>query len=568
MNCRKQLGIAARGEDYQPPKVPTDLKRLFQSVHLRAYLRNLFRFLKFIPGTLNATIESYKELATKILKFLIPNASERLIEQNVASDTILYLKQGITFNVFFDAIISYVGLAINSTQIQDLIDKILEVLNMLNDIAPKTLASLTRPPAKLPLNSWQALIDAAHDVRPCFIVFGVNTQRSKLFEKVLSDKTGALLLDIPNLIQWPLRSEKIEEARIKLTTGGYISYKDAEELIVDAATSDEARYRGWIIPTSFKKDEFDFHKLFNSEAEYMQRCFLVDLDLTLDSLIEISNTRKFDPQDEKIISSLEPSSLLFVQRLKRREFVGRDIEEAPEEEEEEEKNDDDFNEEEDGEPDEKLMLYKPPKYLDPEEAGDETTHPEEEDEALQRMLTLPEESVKQLTARFNRHEQEKAAYQFDNPHKYIKIDATQSLNEMASVVCDRCSIIIPTVYPSPIILNEEEEAPEDPRLSPVGDKCIVSLVDDKETVVGDNKCGATFYGLTFYFKNEDYRKKFCQHPLDYLKEIYHTYHHRIIITGSSISGKKVLAQKLSEFFYTPIFVFKTVIEVTRLRIPS
>ncbi|EAY02403.1 hypothetical protein TVAG_206790 [Trichomonas vaginalis G3] len=564
MNCRKQLGIIAYGEDYKPPKTPLDCKRLFQNVHLRGYMRNLFRFLDMLHGTTNATIDSYQKYATYIIKFLLPEAPAKVVQQNVASDTILYLKQGISYEVFFDAIIKYVALAIKSSQVQDLINKLFEILNHFNNIAPNTLISLTRKPEKLPLNYWSSLINAASEIRPCFIVLGVNTQRSKLFEKVLADKTGALLLDIPNLINWPLRSPKIEAARVKLTQGGYIIYQEAEDIIVECALSDEAKYRGWIIPSSFKKDTFDFHKLFSSDAEMWQRCFLVDLEISLENLIDISNSRKFDPQDEKIISFLEPSSLLFVQRLKRREFVGREIEPAEEEEHAEPEEGGDEEEEKE----EKLMLYKAPNYSTPEETGDETNklNGEEEDgEAKARLLTLPEESVKQLTARFNKHKDEKAAFVFDNPHKHITIDATQSLKEMAAIVCDHASIITPAVYPNPIIVNEEEEQ-EEPMFSPVGNKCVVSLVDDKETVEGDTKCGIKFYGFTFYFKNEDYKRKFCQHPLDYLKEVYHTYHHRIIIMGTDISGKKSVANKLSEFFDTPIVDFNTVVEETKLRI--
>lgn len=564
MNCRKQLGIIAQGEDYKPPKIPLDCKRLFQNVHLRGYMRNLFRFLDMLPGTSNATIESYQKYVSDIIKYLLPEAPSKVVQQNVASDTVLYLKQGISYEVFFDAVIKYVALAIKSSQIQDLINKLFEILNHFNDCAPNTLIALNRQPSKLPLNYWSSLINAAGEIRPCFIVLGVNTQRSKLFEKVLADKTGALLLDIPNLINWPLRSPKVEEARVKLTQGGYITYKEAEEIIVECALSDEAKYRGWIIPSSFKKEIFDFHKLFESDAEMWQRCFLVDLDISLENLIDISNSRKFDPQDEKIISFLEPSSLLFVQRLKRREFVGRDIEPAEEEEKEETEENDDEEEEKE----EKLMLYKAPNYSTPEETGDETNKPSEEEDGEQeaRLLTLPEESVKQLTERFNKHKEEKAAFVFDNPHKHITIDATQSLKEMASIVCDHASIITPAVYPSPIIVNEEEEQ-EEPKFSPVGNKCVVALVDDKETVVGDTKIGVKFYGFTFYFKNEDYKKKFCQHPLDYLKEVYHTYHHRIVITGTDLSGKKSVAQKLSEFFDTPIVDYATVVEETKLRIP-
>lgn len=564
MNCRKQLGVAACGEGYKPPTKPLDVSRLIENVHLRSYVRNLFHFCKMIPGTMNCTIDSYKEVASKVIKFLVPKAEEKVVVSNVGSDTILHLKTGLSFDVFFKAIISYCSLATGSSNIQDLIDSVFKVLVHFNPdlVDPGASTSLTRKPEKLPLSSWAALISAASDIRPCYVMLGVNTQRSKIFEKILSDATGALLLDIPTLIQWPLRPESVENARQKLLKGGYLTYNDSRELILECAKTPAANYRGWIIPTSFHKDNFDFSTLFNSYSEFEQRCFLVDFEASLESLLEIANTRQFDPQDEKIISSLNPSSLLFVQRLKKREFVGREIEEAVEEEEEE-KNED----EEEEDQDEKLMLYKAPKYSSKEETADETHHLEEEDEAKDRIFILPEESEKQITDRYNQHMKERESFQFQNKTKIILIDATQSLREMSNIICDKTSVLIPAVYPTPLIVNEEEE-PEEPRYSPLGENCVVSLVDEKRFVKGDPKFTLKYYSFHFLFETEEKMRRFADYPVRYLQEVYHTYFRRVLIVGPKLAGKKTLAAKLAEFFDSEVVEFDRLIEEGSIRVPK
>jgi len=554
MNCRKQLGHFIRGNDYHPPTQHTDLSKLKENLHLTAYVRQVFHMFERKVGTSNITVESYMFQMEKIFSIILPKAPSTLVRQNLQSDSVFSKKDGMTFEVFFESLLRYLVLIHNTSDIQSLINILYDLLNKLfPKSALKTDISLTKAPYPFPLNYWASLINASTDIRPCFIISGVNTQRSKLFERILADQTGCLLLDIPNLINWPFRPASVENARLSLLKGGYLSYQESEKIIIECAKDPIANYRGWIIPSSFHKSGFDFSSLFSDYSEYEKRCFCIDLEATLDSLIEISQTRLFDPQDEKILSSLEKSSLSFIQRLKRREFVGRDIDIAPEEEEEQKQ----AEEEEDKE--EVLMLYKPPKYSSPEELGDETTHPEEEDEAKQRAFVLPEESVSQITNRYNFHMKDKPHFNFKNPTKFIPVDATQPLKEMANIVCDKASIVIPSIYPIPSGGNEEEDT-EEKKFSPVGENCVVSLIEDHQTIKGISKFEVIYYSLCFRFVSVEYRNKFASNPVRYLKEYYHSYHHRIVITGCPLSGKSTLANQLSNLFDTPVVGFKEIID--------
>ena len=555
MNCRKQLGIFVRGSNYSPPKTSLDTSRLMENVHLRAYVRHLFYMLPRVPNSPNITSDSYQSQMRDIFKYYYQSIPEKLIFQNIEADIVTNKKTGLSFENYFHNLIRYIVLFINSSEIQKLIDSIFKLLNFFKPILNQnTDISLNKPPYPLPLNFWESLIHASKEIRPCFILMGVNTQRSKLFERILSDLTGSLLLDIPNLIQWPYRTENIENARKKLLKGGYLTYNDSKDLIIECAKNPIALYRGWIIPTSFHKENFDFSTLFPNYSEFEQRCFSIDLDSNLESLLEIADTRKFDPQDEKIISTLESSSLTFVQRLKRREFVGRDIDASPEEEENQKSNE----EEEDQE--EKLMLYKTPKYSTPEELGDETTPlPEDDEEIRKRLITLPEESHEQITKRFNIYEKEKNSFYFPNKTKIIIVDATQSLKEMANIICDKTSIILPCIYPKPIQKNEDEEH-EEPKFSPVKDNCVVSLLDEHQIIKGDPQTDIIFYGFTFRFQNIEKRNKFSSNPINYLQPFYHSYHQRIILTGVSQSGKKTISKLLSNFFDIKLIDFNIILE--------
>lgn len=563
MNCRKQLGSCAKGDGYSVPKEPVSAQKFLSNVHVRAYAEDIFAFFERLPNSPNATIDSYKSYMTKIINFLIPSAPEKVVTQNVGADTILFLKEGISFSQFFTCLINYAALVVESIKVQSFVDCFFRILQMLNDKAVRehVPTELARPPHKLPLSYWQALVNAVGDIRPCYIIQGVNTQRTKLFEKVLAKATGALLLDIPTLIQWRLRPASVEEARKKLLKGGYLKFDESKELILECARSKAAQYRGWIIPASFPK-KMDFSELFDSYAEFEQRCFCVELNASLEDLLDISKSRKFDPEDERIITTLPDSLVAFVQRLKRREFIGRELDEAVEEEEEEQQE----NEDEEEDEVEVYQLYKPPEYESPEERGDETQHLEEEDEGKKRLLTLPEESVEQIEKRFQEYQEEKKEFQFPNTTKRIVIDATESLNEMSNIVCDKTSVLVPCHYPEPVVVNEEEEQ-EEPKYGPVGENCVVSLVDEKRTVKGQPEHSVKFYGYTFTFETKEKLEKFVADPKKYMLEVFHTYHHRILIVGGRMTGKKEMAKRLSEYFDTEIVDFETLIDETRKRIP-
>lgn len=570
MICRKQLGIIARGEDYRPPAEPLNPQKYIANVHLRAYGRDIFRFLDRIPNSSNAKIDSYKSLMSRILAHLFPEAPENLITQNVGADTALHLKVGISFSNFFNCLFKYCALKLNTPKIQPYVDQFFEILNFLNPnvIDPSTDIALARPPYKLPLRYWSALVNAASDVRPCFVILGVNTQRTKLFERILSEATGALLLDIPTLIKWPFRPESVEEARKKLLKGAALKYEDSKQLIIECANHPAAMYRGWILPASFHKNNFDVSTLFPNFSEYEQRCFLIELNANRDDLVSISLTRKFDPEDERIITTLPETSVEFIQRLKRRTFVGRELGDVAEEEEEEKK--EEPPEDEDGEEeeiDETIQLITPPSYETPEERGDEAQHLEEEDEGAKRVLTLPEESEPQITKRCEEYENEKSEFHFQNFTKRIIIDATQSLKEMSNIVCDKTSCLVPCAYPSPIVKNEEEDQTEEANFSPIGEFDVVSLVDEKQAVKGVQENTLKFYGFTFLFQNKENLDKFAADPRLYLKDVYHTYHQRVILVGDTVSGKKTMMQKLSEFFDIEAVDFKTLLEETEARIP-
>lgn len=564
LHYRMLLGKAARGDDYKPPDTPINYKNYLENKHICACARQIFRTCKRIPNSPNITTDSYTEALLKIIKYLIPKASDDLIRKNIGCDTILNVKTGLSFEEFFICVLRYAALSAASSQVQDILNTFYGILSNLSpDTYPSLQINLQRPPYKLPLSFWPALVNAAEDIRPCFIISGVNTQRTKLFERILSQATGALLLDIPTLIKWPFRSEAMEEARKKLLKGGALSYNDSHDLILEAAKSAAAMYRGWIIPASFHKDDFDFSTLFPNYSDFEQRCFCIEMNASLNDLLDLANTRKFDPEDNRIITNLPPSSLAFVQRLKRREFIGRELDDAVEEEEQQE--DENQNEEEEDEI-ENLMLYKAPTYDDPEERGDEAQHLEEEDEGKKRLLTLPEESVEQITKRFNEFTKEKQNFEFPLQTKRVIVDATQPLNEMSNIVCDKTSILVPCAYPDPIEINEEEERPE-PKYSPCGENCVVTLVDEKRTVKGSPEISLLFYGFTFQFETKEKMKLFADDPLHYLLEVYHTYHHRVLLLGPRLCGKKTMAKQLSEYFESEIVDFETLVHETRLRIP-
>jgi hypothetical protein len=138
------------------------------------------------------------------------------------------------------------------------------------------------------------------------------------------------------------------------------------------------------------------------------------LGIHLEDLIEISKTRLFDPKEEFFLTTLELSTMIFIERLKQREYVEREIEELPEEEDEKE------NAEEDEEV-EKLHLYNPPKYFIDEERNDEALHLEEEEdeEKKHRIFVLLEESELHLKKRFDEYKEEKSNFHFPNETKHM-----------------------------------------------------------------------------------------------------------------------------------------------------
>jgi hypothetical protein len=274
MNCRKQLGLFVRGDSYKPPRTPLSAQKYLDNVHIRAYAEDIFRFLEKVPNSANAALEDYKSLMRKILGFLIPEIPEKLLDENLQADTVSHIDVGIPFRKFFGYLFSYVGLVINSTEIQRFINSFFGILQFLNPnvVDDNVPINLNRPPHKLPLTFWQALVSAASDIRPCYVILGVNTQRGKLLEQIFAKLTGALLLDIPTLIKWPLRPASIETARLHLMAGGSLTYAQSTELILECAQMPSVQYRGWIIPAGFHKNGFDASSLFPTYQEFEQRC--------------------------------------------------------------------------------------------------------------------------------------------------------------------------------------------------------------------------------------------------------------------------------------------------------
>jgi YHS domain-containing protein len=142
----------------------------------------------------------------------------------------------------------------------------------------------------------------------------------------------------------------------------------------------------------------------------------------------------------------------------------------------------------------------------------------------------------------------------------LVIGATQSLKEMPNIVCDK------SAFPEPVVVNEEEEA-EEPKYSIAGETCVVTLIDEKRTVKGNAEFSLKFYGLTFLFETREKLETFCANPKKYMAEVFHTYHHRILIIGGRLTGKKELAKRLSAFFESEIVEFATLNEETRKRVP-
>jgi hypothetical protein len=60
---------------------------------------------------------------------------------------------------------------------------------------------------------------------------------------------------------------------------------------------------------------------------------------------------------------------------------------------------------------------------------------------------------------------------------------------------------------------------------------------------------------------------FCANPKKYMFEVFHTYHHRILIVGGPLTGKTELAKRLSMFFESEIVEFPMLLEETRQRVP-
>jgi hypothetical protein len=255
MNCRELLGACARGERYIVPADPPDPQRYLRNVHIRSYALEIFRFFERLPNSRNLTIDSYGDLMSRIVTHLIPSAPGPLVNQNVDADAVPYLKTGISFHLFFSYLFNSTALSTHSTEIQAFVDAFFGILHFLNSDGRRANPPirLNETPRKLPLTYWRALVSAAADIRPCYLVLGVNTQRTKLFERVLASATGALLLDIPTLIRWPFRPPSVEQARKTLLKGGYLSYGQSRALILECASHPAARYRGWIIPAAFHK---------------------------------------------------------------------------------------------------------------------------------------------------------------------------------------------------------------------------------------------------------------------------------------------------------------------------
>jgi hypothetical protein len=162
------------------------------------------------------------------------------LELNAKADLVLYLYNGISFSGFSQNVLRYVILAANSTKIQTIVDYLFKILNGLSPVVPEGIPiSLSLPLIQCPI-----YVQASKDIRSCYVVSGVNSQRTKISEKIISDRTGALFLDTPSLIRWAFRTPKIEDARIKLIYGGYLSYDESKQLILDAANTPIARYRG------------------------------------------------------------------------------------------------------------------------------------------------------------------------------------------------------------------------------------------------------------------------------------------------------------------------------------
>ncbi|KAH0785249.1 adenylate kinase 9 [Histomonas meleagridis] len=260
----------------------------------------------------------------------------------------------------------------------------------------------------------------------------------------------------------------------------------------------------------------------------------------------------------------------FSQRVKRREFIGKEKEDYVEEEEDLLQSDDEYDEEDE---EEILQLYTPPNYETTEERFDETNEIDPDDEETKkRLITLPEESESQIIKKFEYHENEKKEFNFQNITKKIIIDATQPLKEMSNIVCDKASIIIPCIYPMKNKSDNEEEDINDNddevKYSIIGEKCLVSLIDDKKTIDGNEEFTLKFNGYTFLFANNEYLERFAGNPQKYLLEFYHSYHHKILLIGGKVSGKKTIQKNLSEFFESEIVDFETLIEETKKRIPK
>jgi YHS domain-containing protein len=125
-------------------------------------------------------------------------------------------------------------------------------------------------------------------------------------------------------------------------------------------------------------------------------------------------------------------------------------------------------------------------------------------------------------------------------------------------------VLVPCAFPNPVVVIEEEER-EEPKFSVLGETCVVTLVDEKRTVKGKAETSVTFYGFTFLFGTTEKLETFCADPAKYLLEVYHTYHHKILIVGGRLTSKKEVARRLAEFFESELVDFHTLIEETRLR---
>ena len=110
------------------------------------------------------------------------------------------------------------------------------------------------------------------------------------------------------------------------------------------------------------------------------------------------------------------------------------------------------------------------------------------------------------------------------------------------------------------VLPNEEEEPEEPKYSPIGENCVVTLIEEKRIVKGLSDFSVKFYGYTFLFETREKMEKFSSDPRLYLQEVYHTYHQRVLIIGDSVSGKKTMVDRLSKYFEIEVVEFDKLVQ--------